>query len=483
MTTTAPPTTALAPYQAPGTIAGLERLGASQLGRLGSMLSEETAKRCLRVLVIEAQRTPKLLACTSESILQALYQCAGLGLEPGGPLGHVYLIPYGDKCTTIVGYKGLLELVRRSGQISRCNAGVVYRDEIKRGRFHATIEPPSLRHDLDLEIDRSDSEIVAAYAVAHTDQGPYQVVLSRPEIEARRRRGAARGSGPWGTDYASMARKSALRALLAGGMVPLSPQIAAVLEAEVDAEIETRNEARGVAVQEAYVASGVIAATAVEPEPPAELPPQKVATPAPPAPAPEPAPPAPPPAPAEPAPAPREHVIQYEAQIAKAAGVTDRFALLDTYRQWKRLDISTLEERKRLSSKFTAAAKACGWPDGKSFAAEAMGPQEEPAPATAPPPEPRAVALAAPAALQRAQGAEAPPADPGAKLAAQECLAITQAAASGKEGLAALFGQKMQTWTTLEPGVRTKIVGHLNGTLGALGLTLADLAKLAAVSS
>ena len=93
---------------------------------------------------------------------------AQLGLEPGGTLGHIYFIPYGNKCTPIIGYKGYLELARRSGQVARLDARVVYEGE----KFEVTAGlHPNIEHSVRGDVDRSDDKIVAAYAVAVLKDG------------------------------------------------------------------------------------------------------------------------------------------------------------------------------------------------------------------------------------------------------------------------------------------------------------------------
>lgn len=184
----------------------------------------------------EAAREPKIAQCNPTSVALSLLLCARLGFEPGSPLGHVYLIPYGGVLTPIVGYKGLLELLRRSAEVRQVDAGVVYRDELTRGLFTATISPSEIHHAWALEIDRSDEHLVAAYCYVVLVTGSrQQMILDRKQIEDRRARG--KGSQPaWKTDYAAMARKSAIRALLASGLVPLSAddqrRVAAVWETE-----------------------------------------------------------------------------------------------------------------------------------------------------------------------------------------------------------------------------------------------------------
>ena len=76
-----------------------------------------TADRLTRIVLTEFRKTPALLSCDRESLFGAVLQCAALGLEPGSALGHCYLLPYGKTCQLIIGYRGMIDLARRSGQI------------------------------------------------------------------------------------------------------------------------------------------------------------------------------------------------------------------------------------------------------------------------------------------------------------------------------------------------------------------------------
>ena len=191
----------------------------------------------------EVSRVPKIAQCTQQSIQLALLLCARLGIEPSSPLGHVYLIPYDVKnrglaLTVIVGYKGYLELMRRSGQVQQVVAGVVYDGEIEGGLFRASVAPPMIEHAYSLDVDRSPAKLAAAYCAIETKEdaggGRYQAILDRSEVEARKARGA--GGPAWRTDTAAMWRKSAIRALLGSGIVPLSPDDQRRVAAAADAE-------------------------------------------------------------------------------------------------------------------------------------------------------------------------------------------------------------------------------------------------------
>lgn len=203
-----------------------------------------TPERMAQIVLVEAGRNPKLAECSTASLAACVMLASELGLEPSGPLGKFYLVPRRNKgtmeCTALLGYKGLAELARRSGEIARLNAGVVYEAEIESGAFRATLEPPEILHTFMAQpFDRSDGAICLAYATAEMKDGSKsQAILTRSQIEDRRARSAASGGGPWTTDYAAMARKTALRALLSGGLVPLSAEspVVRAIEAERQAE-------------------------------------------------------------------------------------------------------------------------------------------------------------------------------------------------------------------------------------------------------
>jgi recombination protein RecT len=164
--------------------------------------------RVARIAVTVMRRTPKLAECTPESFLGALMTCAQLGLEPG-PLGHAYLVPYGSEVTFIAGYRGLVDLARRSGQVQSVNARVVrVGDEFD----YAFGLDPKLEHKPKADVDQA---ITHVYAVVRLKDGGADFdVMTRAEVEAIRKRSRAAKDGPWVTDYAEMAKKTVLRRLL-----------------------------------------------------------------------------------------------------------------------------------------------------------------------------------------------------------------------------------------------------------------------------
>lgn len=176
--------------------------------------------RMARIALTIVRRTPYLALCTSTSFLGALMTCAQLGLEPG-PLGHVWLIPrQPDKkdqpdlweATFQLGYKGVIELARRSGQIAKITARTVFAQEVAAGKFSVVYEGAleNLRHEPILIGERG--EPVLYYAAARLTSGEETFTPLRPEdVEARhRRRSAAPDSPAWKNDREAMCWKSCI---------------------------------------------------------------------------------------------------------------------------------------------------------------------------------------------------------------------------------------------------------------------------------
>lgn len=200
-----------------------------------------TPDRFIRVALTAMNRTPKLRDCTQSSFLNSLLTLSQLGLEPDGRRAH--LIPYENRrlgvveCQLIVDWKGLSELIYRSGIVSTLHADVVRRgDDFQYSMGVLTRHIPAfLRSDAPSEA----GDVYAVYAMATMKDGSQKTeVMSRDEIEAIRKRSRAGQSGPWVTDWNEMAKKTAFRRL--SKWLPLSPELRNAVEADDDAiEVET----------------------------------------------------------------------------------------------------------------------------------------------------------------------------------------------------------------------------------------------------
>lgn len=92
-----------------------------------------TPERLARITLTAISRTPKLAECTAASIVGAVMNCATLGLEPN-LIGHAYLVPFYNngtmECQFQIGYKGQIDLIRRTGDVAKIYAETVYENDL-----------------------------------------------------------------------------------------------------------------------------------------------------------------------------------------------------------------------------------------------------------------------------------------------------------------------------------------------------------------
>lgn len=167
------------------------------------------ADRIARIAATEVRKNKALLNTEPTSFLGSVMQAAQLGLEPGSALGQAYLVPYGNQCQLIIGYKGMIDLARRSGQVLSLNAYAVREgDDFS---FQLGLKP-DIHHVPSLEADRIKKPITYVYAVATLQGGGYQFeVMSRAEVEAVRAK--AKSKNIWNTYFEEMAKKTVIRRL------------------------------------------------------------------------------------------------------------------------------------------------------------------------------------------------------------------------------------------------------------------------------
>lgn len=196
--------------------------------------------RLLKIALVAASRNKRLLECDPQSILRSLITASQLGLEPETPLGSCYLVPYRNtenrtmEAQFILGYRGMIELARRSGQISTIEAHIVYENDKFRCHFGLN---PVLEHEPSWD-DTECAKTKAVYAVAKLKDGSVQhEVMTYAQIEAVRKRSKAKDSGPWVTDWSEMARKTVVKRLCK--YLPMSIEIVEAIEADRSESIDT----------------------------------------------------------------------------------------------------------------------------------------------------------------------------------------------------------------------------------------------------
>jgi recombination protein RecT len=207
----------------------------SQKATLAAVLPRHVSPdRMLKIALGALRTTPKLMGCTIETLMGAVVQCSQLGLEPNTPLGHAYLIPFENRnkgvteVQIVLGYKGLIDLARRSGQI----VSIAAHEVCKNDHF-------DYAYGLDERLEHRPAmgergDIIAFYAVAKLVGGGYAFeVMSHQQIVDIRNDSQGwktavkfkkEANSPWGAHFAEMGRKTVLRRLVK--YLPVSIELA-----------------------------------------------------------------------------------------------------------------------------------------------------------------------------------------------------------------------------------------------------------------
>ena len=184
-----------------------------------------SAERMARLALTAFSSTPALQKCDPMTIAASLMTASQLGLEPGVN-GAGYLIPYGRTCTFVPGWKGLVDLVSRSGR------GTVYTGVIFRDQEYTFID--GARRDLVIHNETSLSEpedITHAFAIGWVKDATMPIIeLWRVEkIEAHRNKYNKVGSRHYSfRDWEMYARKIPLLQVLK--YMPSSIELANAIE-------------------------------------------------------------------------------------------------------------------------------------------------------------------------------------------------------------------------------------------------------------
>ena len=175
-----------------------------------------TPERFTRMALTAVRSTPGLKSCEPMSFLAAMMSAAQLGLEPNTPLGQAYLLPFKKngkpEVQFQIGYKGLIDLAYRSGEVEVVQAQCVYEND----KFECEygIEP-KLKH---VPADGDRGKLIKVYAMFRTKSGGYGFeVMSIKDIEdhAKKYSKAFNSSfSPWKTSFEEMAKKTVLKKVL-----------------------------------------------------------------------------------------------------------------------------------------------------------------------------------------------------------------------------------------------------------------------------
>lgn len=190
-----------------------------------------------RVFITQITETPKLLDCDPVSLTKSLIRSAELGIQPGSALGQCYLIPYGKEAQLMIGYRGMLEIVRRSGEVKSCKAEVVYEKDDFQYYMDETGE--KIRHEKALLSAKERGKMMGAYFIVWFNTGGVSITYMTDEEIQDIRKNHSKGGNIWKNHPEEMAKKTVIRRafkMLPASIVPAAAAQQVQDEYEVEAE-------------------------------------------------------------------------------------------------------------------------------------------------------------------------------------------------------------------------------------------------------
>ena len=174
-----------------------------------------TPERFTRIVLSAISVNPKLGECTPQSFLGAMMTSAQLGLEVNTPLGQAYVLPYRNKgvleAQFQLGYKGLIDLAYRSGEVEVIQAHVVHENDDFECEYGLD---PKLPHK---PAASNRGEPIKVYAVFKTESGGFGFeVMSMEDVRkhaAKYSKSYGSGYSPWKTNFEEMAKKTVFRSV------------------------------------------------------------------------------------------------------------------------------------------------------------------------------------------------------------------------------------------------------------------------------
>jgi len=195
--------------------------------------------KIVALATFEAAKNEQLLQCSPQSMYMALSKACQLNLVAGGVLHRSHLVPLWNKKSRSmeaelwIDYTGLMELVRRSGEIANFVARVVHEGEEFEHYFDLD-DGEVLRHQPNY--DGTVGEPKLAYAVCFFKDGQRQVeVMRKDQIEKIRDNSRSGKSGPWVSHTEEMWRKTVIRRICK--YLPLSAEAKTVLAYDTSADV------------------------------------------------------------------------------------------------------------------------------------------------------------------------------------------------------------------------------------------------------
>ncbi len=192
--------------------------------------------RFIKTAAIAIAKNPDLQRCTFESLVIACVEAAEVGIEPTGSLSRGWLVPFKEKdgpvkAQFILGWMGMGDLAKDSGEVIKINARCVYEGDdftVEQGTVDRIVHVPRY-------LTEDPTKITHVYAVATLRAGGTDhEVMTAKQVEGVRAMSKARNAMAWTGSWPEMARKTVVRRLCK--RLKLTPEAVTAIERDDERE-------------------------------------------------------------------------------------------------------------------------------------------------------------------------------------------------------------------------------------------------------
>jgi recombination protein RecT len=178
--------------------------------RFAEIVGKHNAGGYVQSAILAVANNEALQKCTPQSIFASALRAATVQLLCEPSLGQAYLVPFKDKATFIIGYKGLYQLALRTGKYRFINVSSIYEGEL--------IFEDRFTGEVSLEGGKTSSTVIGYLASFQLTSGfSKSFYMTVDEIHAhadKYSKSVNYASSPWKTNRVEMERKTVLRLLL-----------------------------------------------------------------------------------------------------------------------------------------------------------------------------------------------------------------------------------------------------------------------------
>lgn len=194
-------------------------------------------KRMIAVALNSISKTPKLLNCSRDSILLSIIRAMELGLEPDTPAQLCHLVPFGNQCQLMMGYRGLLKLAKDTKGVSYIETQPVYEEDdfsLELGLVPRLVHRPALTGD------RGPVKLYYAIVRFVGNEEPLIEWMLNEDVQRIRNESASRNSDAWKKHPEQMGRKIILKRVC--NYIPASSNSRLSTAIHVDNRVEAGEE-------------------------------------------------------------------------------------------------------------------------------------------------------------------------------------------------------------------------------------------------